>query len=821
LKIKSLPSVELAIIASIAIAVPVQAQSNRVTVAQTQPKEEIVQVTAVRLDKTSTGIAVILETARGQPLQAQIQTEGNAIIADISNAVLSGEGFRVDNPAAGISSITVTQRNANQIRVTVTSETGIPTAEVLPSESGLALEVTSEEAIELVVTPEQQYFIEELTTGTRTETPILEIPQAVQAVPEEIIDDRAATDLREALRNTSGITQGNTLGNTEDDLILRGFDQVTILRDGLRGLGGNFSETANLERIEVLQGPASVLFGSGSPGGVINLVTKKPLSDPFYKIQGRVGSESLFRSTIDLSGPLSSDRQVLYRLNGVFENTDGFRDFDQKIERVFLAPVISAEVDEQTDLILEFDYLEDERPFDRGLVAIGNKVADIPLDRVLGEPDDFFESEEYRARYRLEHRFNRNWTLRNAVQYNTSDELTFRAEPRELNEATGDLTRRFTSNDVESEIVEVQMEVKGQFTTGLVAHTVLLGVDFSHESGDTATSLGATPDTAASPINIFDPDRSPALPPDVSELTTLLNQDAATTRWGFFLQDQIDLTNSLILVLNGRLDILDQQLDQVSPILGDSNSSLDETVFSPRVGVVYQPTEVLSLYASFARSFQPNSVFSVTAAGEIVEPERGTQYEVGLKGNWLNGRLSTTLALFEITRTNVAVADPDAPAGSGFVIPIGEERSRGIGLDIVGEILPGWNIIASYSHLDAEVTESNVLGTEEGNRVNNVPRNSASLWTTYEIPNGDLQGLGFGLGFFFEGDREGDPQNTFELPSYFRTDAAVYYERQNWKAAINIQNLFDIDYFENTGNTRLRINPGEPFTILGTVSVEL
>jgi len=213
-------------------------------------------------------------------------------------------------------------------------------------------------------------------------------------------------------------------------------------------------------------------------------------------------------------------------------------------------------------------------------------------------------------------------------------------------------------------------------------------------------------------------------------------------------------------------------------------------------------------------------VFRVTADGEIVESEKGTQYEVGLKKEWFNGNLSSTLALFNITRSNVAVSDPNAPPGSGFVIPIGEERSRGIGLDISGEILPGWKIIASYSHIDAEITESNVLGTPTGNRVNNVPRNSASLWTTYEIPNGDLQGLGFGLGFFFEGEQPGDPENTFELPSYFRTDAAVYYQHNNWKAALNIQNLFDIDYFESTGNTRLRINPGQPFTLVGQVSVE-
>ena len=236
---------------------------------------------------------------------------------------------------------------------------------------------------------------------------------------------------------------------------------------------------------------------------------------------------------------------------------------------------------------------------------------------------------------------------------------------------------------------------------------------------------------------------------------------------------------------------------------------------------MYQPIEAVSLYANFSRSFQPNTFFSITADGEFVDFERGTQYEIGVKADWLDGRLSSTLALFNTTRTNVAAPDPDAPPGSGFVIPIGEERSRGIGLDIAGEVLPGWNIIASYSYIDAEITESNELGVPEGNRPTNVPRNSANLWTTYEIQAGALEGLGLGLGLLYVGDREGDPANTFELPSYFRTDAAVFYKRDNWRAALNIQNLFDINYFENSGNTRLRVNPGEPLTIIGTLAVEL
>lgn len=833
-------------------------------------------ITAIQLNAADQGIEVVLENSSNQPLQTFSTGYGNTFVVDVINARLElaeGTAFRQDNPAEGILSVTVETLDTNSIRVTVVGATEAPQVQVAQSAPDLVLsvrpspditaaqpdagveppatapplldqvpttpgeespavpdseapdtdaEVGEDGAIRLIVTGEEEevveaegYRVPNATAGTRTDTRILDVPQAVQVIPAEVLEDQAATDLQDALRNVSGITQGNTTGNTEDEFAIRGFSRVTILQDGFRSIEGNLRETANLERIEVLQGPASVLFGSGQPGGVINLVTKTPLSEPFYEVLVRGGTQGFLRPELDISGPISEDGEVLYRLNALYESAEGFRDFDQNIERLFIAPVLSFEVDPRTDLILEFEYLNDERPFDRGLVAFDDGVVDIPLDRVLGEPDDFFENEEYRVRYRLEHRFSENWKIRNAVQYASSDSLNVRAEPQTLDETTGNLTRFFNSNDIFEEAYAVQTQVEGNFNTGSIAHKLLLGFDFTNESNETLTRAAFAPS-----INIFDPEYEVFDRPDLATFLTTLDQESERTHWGFYVQDQIDLTDELILVVGGRVDIVDQSLDQTSIFLGDLDLSGQETAFSPRVGLVYQPIETVSLYASFSRSFQPDAFFSVTSDGDFVDFERGTQYEIGVKADWLDGRLSSTLALFDITRTNVAAPDPDAPPGSGFVIPIGEERSRGVGLDIVGEILPGWNIIASYSYLDAEITDSNELAAPEGNRVTNVPRHSASLWTTYEIQAGALEGLGLGLGLLYEGDREGDPANTFELPSYVRTDAAIFYERDNWRAAVNIQNLFDIDYFESSGNTRLRVNPGEPLTVIGTLAVE-
>jgi len=248
--------------------------------------------------------------------------------------------------------------------------------------------------------------------------------------------------------------------------------------------------------------------------------------------------------------------------------------------------------------------------------------------------------------------------------------------------------------------------------------------------------------------------------------------------------------------------------------LADTTSGQDVEAFSPTVGLLYQPIEPLAIYANFARSFQPN--FGTGADGSFLEPERGTQYEIGIRGELFDGNLIANLAAYTITKTNLATTDPDNP---DFSIPIAEQRSRGIELDIVGRILPGWNVIASYTHTDAEYTEE-YFGLPAGSRVANVPQNAASFWTTYQIQSGNLQGLGFGLGFFYVAERAGDFEDSFDLPSYLRTDAAVFYERDNWRLAVNVQNLFDEDYFIANNFGRVAIEPGAPLTVIGSLRVE-
>jgi len=782
---------------------------------------EAIVINAVRLRPTDTGLEIDLATAAGTLPTVTPTVQGNTLIAEIPNAVLSlpdGDRFEQLDPAEGIASVQVTPLPDNQVQVSITGVDQPPTATVSSNASGLVLGVSpgitaqtapADDTLQILVTGERNPYVPTEASVTRLDVPLRDTPRSIQVVPQQVIEDQAATRIGDALRNVSGVVRTGGFAGTADQFTVRGFFLRNIFRDGFRDPTFSIIETANIERIEVIKGPASVLQGNLEPGGAINVVTEQPLAMPRYEAQLQAGSFGFIRPTADLTGPLTDAGDLRYRLNLAYEGSDGFRDLDQDVERFFAAPVLAWDITDDTTLTLEFSYIDSERPFDRGLLASGRDIVDIPVRRFLGEPDDFYELEEFSAGYRLEHQFNDQWGIRNAFRFLSSDTVDFRAEPLSLDEATGDLSRNFRSNDDLSRTYLLQTEVNGQFSTGSLEHNVLLGFDLSRVTGGGTQSRlpgGLTPS-----INIFNPVFNQVTPPRFAELTNVVRDNFnRTDSLGIFAQDQIQLTDQLQLLLAGRLDFVEQRSENNLTGASDSQSP---TAFSPSIGLLYRPIEPLALYGSFSRSFQPN--FGTDIDGNFLDPERGTQYEVGLWAELLDGNLIANLAAYHINLSGLATFD----AATGSLVPTAEQRSRGIELDLSGEILPGWNVIASVGYIDAEYTEE-FFGLEPGSRVDNVPEYTASLWTTYEIQTGDLQGLGFGAGVFHVGERAGDFGDSFDLPGYWRTDAAVFYNRDNWRAAINIQNLFDVRYFTANNFGRVAIEPGAPLTVIGTLSVE-
>ncbi|WP_322505883.1 TonB-dependent siderophore receptor [Chroococcidiopsis cubana] len=822
--------------------------------AQPQPNEtgksDSVQVTGIKLNPTPNGLEMILETADGTSPQVLTYGYKQTWVANIINAQLrlpEGKIFRQNNPVAGITSVTVSQLATNSIRVTVTG-TSIPTGQIVTRNRTLVLSLAAPttptaqkpapatppapkpdiqpkpeatpsepkniqqpsqpapgEETEIVVTGEREvegYNAPDASTATKTDTPLRDIPQSIQVIPRQVIEDQQVTEISDALRNVSGVTPRVDYGFSYTYNI-RGFSDSRTLRNGFR-IEAPTIAPSGIERVEVLKGPASVLYGQVEPGGIINFVTKKPLSDPYYAAEFTAGSYNFYEPSIDFSGPLTADGKLLYRLNASYQNFGSFIDFVDG-EILSIAPVISYKIGDATTLTLEYEYLYSDRTYNDGL-PIDSVTFELPISRYLGEPGDRIDETTNNLILSFDHRFDDNISLRTAFGASFSEGEDVACRVSEYDPETQEVSRFCVTDGSEyDDVYSWQTDLVAKFNTGSVQHQLLLGLELSQRNNgyENFEASGAN-------INVFDPVYGEPIPPsDYS-----FKDDFTSNAVGLYLQNQIALLPNLKLLIGGRFDFINFESEGYEQTVGEErierSNDFDDNAFSPRVGLVYQPIEPISLYASYSRSFVPNN--TTTASGELIEPTRGTQYEAGIKAEL--GNLSATLAAYEITKTNILTTDPDNP---DFSIGVGEVKSRGIEFDLGGEILPGWNLVASAFINDAFVTEDNNLPVDDV--LTNAPAEGASLWTTYEIQRGNLQGLGFGVGVFYVGDREAELPNELVLPSYVRADASIFYKRDNWRVGLNFKNLFDTKYYESSQNTAL-IYPGAPFTVLGTVAVE-
>ncbi|NET39476.1 MAG: TonB-dependent receptor plug domain-containing protein [Cyanothece sp. SIO1E1] len=320
---------------------------------------ELVEITDVQVEETAAGVTLRLITT-GELAAPEASVTGKAAIADIPNAILNvseSEEFLASDPTEGIALINVTGLPNNQVRLAITGTDAPPILEISAEAAGLTVSITlgdpttqvlEDDSIQIVVTGEQvgsDYFVPNASTATRTETSILDTPASIQVIPRQVLEDQQVMRLEDALSNLSGVTFGGTFAGLDVDFNIRGFNGTPILRDGFRQFGfatDGIPETTHLEQIEVLRGPASILYGEIQPGGVINLVSKKPLAEPFYETRLQVGNQGLISTPIDISGPLTSDGRLLYRLNALYRREESFRDFEQNFERFFVAPVLSS-----------------------------------------------------------------------------------------------------------------------------------------------------------------------------------------------------------------------------------------------------------------------------------------------------------------------------------------------------------------------------------------------------------------------------------------------------------------------------------------------
>ena len=717
----------------------------------------VTQVTGVTVNQTAEGLELILETVAGsERLVPLILPQGNDLVIDILDATLAfsiRNGVTQTNPVPGISQVTVNQVDESSIQVRITGEQQAPSAEVVPGRDDLVLSVTPEgttverepdEEIEVIATgegeDEEDYYVPDASTAIGIDTPIQNTPLSIEVVPQEVLEDRNVRELGDALETVPGVVEAGGRGASlfGPNFKIRGFDSSDgFFRDGIPTNTLAPLSTNDLERVEVLKGPASILFGQGEPGGIINLVTKKPLREPFYSASFSAGNFNTYEGALDFSGPLNESRTVKYRLNLSYENYESFRDFVDG-ERFLVSPTLTWEIGQNTSINFYGQYVSDQETIDSGIPAQGDGIVDVPRDRFLDEDFGEFEQEQFRVGYRFNHRFDDTWSVRHTLEYNEYEPVRFGVLFDEFNEATGELTRLEYGTDERFQRFFTNAEAIAEFNTGSIEHQVLFGVEYLSNVDRQAFEFS---DPFPS-INVFDPVYSNN--PFAINPTFFRNDNV--DRVGVYLQNQVDLLPNLIVLAGVRFDYVDQF--RTTQDLGEPREEFEQTDsdFTPRFGIVYKPIEPVSVYASYTTSYNPSFAASLND-GEPFDPETGRQFEVGVKTD-ITDQLSFTFAAFDIRKQNVSTDDPENPL---FSIQTGEQASRGIELDLNGEILPGWNITAAYTYLDAFVSEDNTDIVD--NQLPKVPENQFSLWTTYEIQQGDLEGLGFGLGLFFVGDR--------------------------------------------------------------------
>lgn len=666
------------------------------------------------------------------------------------------------------------------------------------------------EEVEIVGTRESGYRATVAPTANKSTTPVKETPFSIQTVTRELIADRGVTTFGEAIRTVPGVTNQVGWGGMNDRFRLRGFGTESNLKNGIRRSSfASIDDLANIEQIEVLKGPASALYGRFEPGGVVNMVTKKPMPIQRTQLDVTAGEYDFYRATLDTTGPLSNN--IDYRLNMAWQDNKGFRDFAHN-ESQFISPVLTWHLSPLTSLTFEFEYVRKKANMDRGF---GNNplYLSAPIKRNFAEPDTHLSAISKLASVTLDHALNDDWDLRAAIQGSEVRASTFWYAYGFMNGGIGGtpenptVSRRPQRNADRQVDVTGMAEVNRRFSLGATEHRVLLGAEATRDWWDYDAAAGTT-----TTIDFNNPVYG--TPP--SALTPASEGRSVNENWALYAQDEIAFgqDQQWRLLLGGRFDRMKASTNDTFYGL-DNPAERSFSAFSPRVGLTWTLIEAISLYTSWARSMRTELNNGILREGQVPKPVKGEQYEVGAKFSLLDGRLTPTIALFDIRRTNGLVSDPNDPTFT-YSIQVGEQRSKGWEVDLPFTVTPQWRILASYTRLDATIRKD-TTGLE-GNQLANAPRSNASLWSTYDLP-GVARGFSIGLGANYVGERQANNANTFELPSYTRWDANLVYrfgQSQQHRAQLNIQNLFDKRYYDS-GGSFVPTYPGAPRTAMLTL----
>ncbi|MDS7945527.1 TonB-dependent siderophore receptor [Acinetobacter sp. V110_1] len=642
---------------------------------------------------------------------------------------------------------------------------------------------------------DQTYKVDSSSSATRSEIALKDTPQSVSVVTQKVIEDIGATRLIDALDLAGGVTRANNFGGQGlTGFNLRGFTSGEFYRNGFpinRGYP-NVPDSNTIERIDVLRGPSSSLYGRGDPGGTFNLISKTPKSEQQTTLGAQLNSEGLYRTTVDTTGTVPNAENVGYRLNVIAEGGDSYRDHVES-KRYGIAPVIQWQASDTTKLTFEADILRNQHPLDRGQTRYAGQKSFISSpDTYLwetGKDNNRLYNDNNMAQLRVEHELGNDWKLNAGVQYLNGKLHGYAVEANGIQKDGETLGRNYNYRELKWQDTDAQINLTGKFQFLGLANTLVTGLEYENYDYKSYI-IRSSGDVGSYPINIYNPVLGQPLP-ELYRVTTHDRENLKTT--ALFLQDQVDLNERLSALLGLRFEHYEHDYKNLLPNTANWNTS--HNAFIPRLGLVYKASGDLSIYSNTAKSFKPNT--GASRNGDGFDPEEGLAYELGFKWQALDNMLSIDSAIFYANKENVLTLDP---VDSAYKVAAGKVRSRGIELNIAGQITPAWKIIGGYAYTDAEVTKDNTL--QKGTALANIPKNSFNLLNIYEFQDGPLQGWGLGINQKYIDKRAGQTANsTYTMKGYAVTDLVSYYQATpKLRLNLDVKNIFDRVYNESAFN---------------------
>ena len=637
------------------------------------------------------------------------------------------------------------------------------------------------------------YRPEQTSSATRTDTPLRDIPQTVNVVPRDLLIDQRAQSIADVVRNVPGVSIAQGEGN-RDQVVLRGISTTSdFFVNGVRDDQERFRDLYNIERVEVVQGPAAVLFGRGGGGGIVNLVTRQPMRGAPSDVTLELGPYDHKRASGQFGIPLGATGSLL--VSAMAQDSGGFRD-DYFLRRYAINPTVGVRFGSRSNLTVGFEHFNDHRLADRGIPSQQGRPADVPVSQLFGSAEQNDSRSGLDSAYaRFEYRFNPSLMLRNTFLAGKYDKSYQNVYPGSAIGAAGTFTLSAYNHDIDRTNTFNQTDLVYSTRFAGIEHTLLGGVEIGHQFQDEIRHTAA-------PI------------PNVTVTNSVRNASFATAPLAIdrhassdiaasYVQDQLAITTHWKALVGARLDRFRVAVDDHLP--GSTDLARSDLALSPRAGMIYQLNGSASIYSSYSYTFLPSGqTLGLTPTTAVLGPENAKNYEAGVKLDVIDKRLGVALAAFRLDRNNVKNTDP---ADSSRLVLTGQQRTDGVVLSLAGNLTPQWRVYGGYANLHARIT-ADTVAAPAGRSVGLVPRNQLTIWSTYDV----TARFGAGAGVLSQSGMYTSFTNQVRLPAFTRADALVYYRFGRYRLAVNAENLFNTKYYP-TANSDNNISPGAPRNI--------